>query len=255
MGIITTRTGRTLFKKAKALQVLPYVYDANLEDYVLGPNVYDISAVIGDSISCEQSDGDVTTKNNEFTPQPVVRNTTAGTWNFTAQVLDLQNNVLRALFGALIATETVSGATYHISAIPEDYQTRYALVRVSFRDNNTPDVYFPRMLLDSKLMINQLKTRGAQGNLNCVALSLECAIMSRARQGNLVRLSSLSGNKYMVRTPIMFVPQSYTPLFLHHQENGGYFFSQVDWEELSGSCATHNVFVASATANTYQIIP
>ena len=117
MSIVYTNTGRRLLRKAQSLWVLPYVYNSSLNDYVLGQTVYDLSAIIGDSITLEQQDGDAQTKMNEFTNEPLVKNISAGECRFTAQCLDLQNAVLKSLFAAYF------NDSYGIAALRKDFPT------------------------------------------------------------------------------------------------------------------------------------
>lgn len=257
MAIVTTINGRKVFKKAESMQLLPYVFDTEVKDYVLGPDAYDISAVIGDTITLEQEDGEVQTKENEFVPTPIVKNVTAGAWNFTAQILDLQNNIIRALFGAMTATETVGGVSYDISAMMENYQTRYALIRVRFKGDNIPDVYLPKVVLDSKLMISQLKTHGSQGNLNGTALVQTCGILSLQHNNMFVQMSSIGiEDSYIIRTPIMMVPKNYNPVILYNHDSDidSYVFSRVNWAASSGSCSSHDILLNDISTGVYQII-
>lgn len=257
MAIVTTSNGKKVFKQAESMQLLPYVFDSDVKDYVLGPDVYDISAVIGDTITLEQADGESQTKENEFVPTPLVKNTTAGAWNFSAQILDLQNNIIKALFGAMTATETVNGVSYDLSAMMEDYQTRYALIRVRFKGDNIPDVYLPKVVLDSKLMISQLKTHGSQGNLNGTALVQTCGILSLQHNDMFVQMSSIGiEDTYIIRTPIIMVPKNYNPVIMysHDSDVDSYVFSRIDWAIENGSCSSHDIALNDISTGVYEII-
>lgn len=257
MGIITTKDGRKVLKKAASLTVVPYVWDSTAKDWVLGGVAYDLSAIIGDSITLEQSEGDKDKKKNEFTPVPVIENITSGDWGFTAQCLDLQNNVLKALFGALTATETQGGMDYDFAAFLEDYTTIYALVKISFRDTDTPDVYLPKVLLNSQLTLSQMKTRGSQGNLAGTAFVQMCGVMSKdIATLHLIQFTDMNNQGvYAMRTPILFVPQGYTPVFLHDiAQNGTHTFSRLDLSVVSGSCVSHDIAVANISTGIYTIV-
>ena len=199
MPIITTNTGRKIFRKADSLLVIPYVYNSTYGDYVLGDTAYDLSSIIGDSITLEQDDGDTQTKECEFYSEPVVKNVTMGEIKITAQCLDLQNAVLRALFGSYYNNS--AGA----SAIRKDYETLYALIRIRFSEEDTPDVYLPQVLLNSKLLLQQMKTRGAQGNLGGTVLARVCSVIDSGTS-----LLSFSdpvkvNNVYQIETPILML--------------------------------------------------
>lgn len=247
MSIISTKTGRKLLKKAKSLCLLPYVYDGDVADYVLGQTIYDLSAIIGDSIVLEQSDGETTTKENEFTGQPLVENITMGTWKFTAQCLDLQNSVLKALFGAKTSSEFAG-----LAALPSDYETLYALIRVRFHDTSTPDVYLPKVLLNSKLLMQQLKTRGSQGNIAGTLFNQTCCVIYPDRKRKyLAQFSGVNGESpFVVSTPVLFCPQDMTPLFQYRYDGGEYLFSQVNWTTANNNSVRHRIIVENDQTTT-----
>ena len=247
MSLIETKTGRKFLRKAESMMLVPYVYDDTdgVEDYVLGSEVYDISAVIGDSIVLEQKDGEVEEKFNEFVQSPLVRNVTAGAYDFTAQCLDLQDKVLRALFGAYTASGT-NGVVNGVAALPDDYQLQYAMIRIRFHDINLSDVILPKVQMNSKLLMQQMKTRGSQGNVSGTALSQRVAVIDRDASSPMA-LQFGSGvvgeSTFVPLTPVLFVPRGYTPMVLHHKDENDdnkYVFSTVNFT--TGS-VSHNRIV------------
>lgn len=242
MSLIKTDNGRILLKKAESMMLVPYVYDGNVGDYVLGDNVYDISAVIGDSITIEQSDGETTTKYNEFKSSPLLEVTSGAKYALTAQCVDLQNSVLKSLFGAMTGSgknAAVEGAV----AFHDDFVLIYALIRIRFKDTSVPDVILPKVKLNSKLFINQLKTRCSQGNMAGTAFSMNIAIEDNlGSQGHLLEFSDPSNGTttYTPYTPIFFVPKTHTPLFFHHEDDGDYYYSLVNF---TNGNVSHNIIV------------
>lgn len=236
MSLIETKTGRKFLRKAESMMLVPYVYDDTdgVEDYVLGSEVYDISAVIGDSIVLEQKDGEVDEKFNEFVKSPLVRNVTAGAYDFTAQCLDLQDKVLRVLFGAYTASGT-NGVVNGVAALPDDYQLQYAMIRIRFRDMNLSDVILPKVQMNSKLLLQQMKTRGSQGNVSGTALSHRVAVIDMDAVSPMALQfgsGAVGESTYVPYTPILFVPRTYTPMVLHHRDendNDKYIFSTVNF--------------------------
>ena len=234
MSLIETKTGRKYFKKAESLMLIPYVYDgtSGVNEYVLGQDVYDISAVIGDSIALEQKDGEVEEKFNEFVSTPIIRNVTSGTYDFTAQCLDLQDNVLKAIFGAYYGVGqrgTISG----VVAMPEKDVLCYALIRIRFQSTSMPDVIFPKVQLNSKLLMQQMKSRGSQGNISGVALPSMVTVDDPTESlQKLLNFNTSDGQSYSYApsTPVLFVDRTQNPSFLHHKEEGNtYIFSTVDF--------------------------
>lgn len=249
MPIIRTKTGRKLLKNARNLFVLPYRYDTTLSQYVLGQNLYDLSAIIGDSITLEQSDGDTQTKENEFTNEALVKNVTTGEWKFTAQCLDLQNSVLKALFMAY------TNDTYGAAALRPEYETLYALIMVRFSDTSTPDVWLPKVLLNSKLMLQQMKTRGSQGNVSGTLFSSRCGIIdpdaevvNNSEYSLIAFADNIAGTPvYTPSVPILFAPQSNdSVIILNHrvEEDGDTYFDRPDIATGNQDCCSHGYVVS-----------
>ena len=191
------------------MMLVPYMYNSTVGDYVLGSDVYDISAIIGDSITIEQSEGNTETKNNEFVSTPLLEAVSGSKYGLTAQCLDLQNTVLKTVFGAM----TVSGVN-GAAAFNDDFILIYTLVRIRFKDSNLPDVYLPKVQLNSRLFINQLKTRASQGNIVGTALCKNVAIENDTHTACLqFSVPATGGNTYTPFTPVLFVPKTKTPLF------------------------------------------
>ena len=208
MSLITTNDGRIVLKKAQSMMAVPYVYDSTIGDYVLGSDVYDISAIIGDTITLEQSDGNTEAKYNEFVGTPLIENISGGKYEFKAECIDLQNNVLKSLFGVL----TASGGA---AAFNADYVEMYALIRVRFEDESLPDVVLPKVHLNSKLFIQQLKTRASQGNISGTAFAKTCGVQNSSNTALLFFSSIASGATHTPYTPVLFVPQNRVPIFYY----------------------------------------
>ena len=220
---------------------MPYVYDGTIGDYVLGSDVYDISAIIGDSVVLEQSEGDVATKNNEFIGEPLLKSFSIGEYAFTAQCLDLQNAVLKSVFGAMTVS-SVAGA----AAMPSDAVPMYALFRIRFKGSDVPDVILPKVSMNSKLFVQQLKTRASQGNIAGTSLSRNVAIKQPSQQRDQQQASATTGSvlqfsnpsTYNPKTPVLFVPKGYTPIFMHHKVSAtSEVYSEVDFD--SGSVVSN----------------
>lgn len=237
MSLITTNNGRIVLKKAESMMAVPYVYDSTIGDYVLGSDVYDISAVIGDSITLEQSDGNTEAKYNEFKASPLIESVSGSKYNFTAQCLDLQDKVLKSLFGAM----TASGGAV---ALQEDFTTLYALIRIRFHDNDLPDVFLPKVSLNSKVFVNQLKTRASQGNISGTALPVVSAVENNTLS-SLLYFSSLQNGTYTPYTPVLLIPKARRVLFYHSHYNDTLdYYSNVNF--ILGQ-TTHDTLVNPAT--------
>lgn len=224
MSLITTNDGRIVLKKAQSMMVVPYVYDSTIGDYVLGSDVYDISAIIGDSITLEQSDGNTEAKYNEFVGTPLIESISGGKYEFKAECIDLQSNVLKSLFGVL----TASGGA---AAFNADYVEMYALIRISFDDESLPIVVLPKVHLNSKLFIQQLRTRMSQGNIAGTAMPHNCAIENSGQTALSPFTSIYSSGTYTPFTPVLFVPHGRVPLFYRSKHTDTLdYYSSINFE-------------------------
>lgn len=231
MSLITTNEGRIVLKKAESMMVVPYVYDQSVEDYVLGSDVYDISAVIGNSITIEQSDGNTEAKYNEFKASPLIESVSGSKCAFTAQCIDFQDSVLQSLFGVMVG-HGYNGAVNGAVAFNDDFVLLYALIRIRFADTASPDVVMPKVQLNSKLFIQQLRTRQAQENIAGTALAHTVAVDDRDNpmEGELLQFSSqANGTTYTPHTPVLFVPRGYDFFVYRNEANLDNVYSRVNF--------------------------
>lgn len=245
MSLIKTDNNRMVFKNAESMMLVPYVYDSTVGDYVLGDDVYDISAVIGDSIVVEQSEGDKSTKENEFVASPLLEAHSNGVYGFTAQCIDLQISVMKALFVAMTGS-SVQG----LVAMRDDFALRYAMVRVRFNGSSVSDLVMPKVQLNSRLFIQQLKTRVGQGNVGGTASSRKVAITDGTTSALAQFLDNAGGKAtYTPFTPLLFVPKDRNAIVLHHEvPSGNDIYSMVNF---TTGTVVHNISV-DASAGTWS---
>ena len=213
MALITTNDGKIVIKKASSMMAVPYVYDSTIGDYTLGNDVYDISAIIGDTITLEQSDGNTEAKYNEFKASPLIESVSGSKYTFTAQCLDLQDTVLKSMFGAMTAA-TDKG----VVAVNDDFVRLYVLIRIRFSDSSIPDIILPKVQMNSKLFIQQLKTRASQGNISGTAFAKTCGVQNSSNTALLFFSSIASGATHTPYTPVLFVPQNRVPIFYYKKD-------------------------------------
>lgn len=202
MSFYKTNNNRLVFKKAESMIVIPYVYNGTLDDYILGTEVYDISAIIGDSVVIEQSEGNKDLKENEFTNEPLLECYSGGRYTFSAQCLDLQDTVLKALFFADTPVSTVNG----LAAMRNEFELRYALIRIRFEGSDVSDIVLPKVCLNGNLFIQQLKTRAGQGNIMGTAYPKKIGAIIYGTT-NLYRFEAAVSRTFVPNTPMLFVPK------------------------------------------------
>ena len=198
---------------------------------------------------------DIREKFNEFVRSPLVRNVNSGSYDFTAQCLDLQDKVLRLLFGAYMASGA-DGLVDGIAAFPDDYLLQYAMIRIQFRDPDLSDIILPKVQMNSQMMMQQMKTSVSQGNISGTALSREVAVIDTgASSPSVLQFASQVSEQptYTPITPILFVPRNHTPMVLHHIDefdDSTYIFSTVDF---TTGTVLHNHSV-NVSDGSYEIV-
>ena len=150
-----TLAERTVFSNAAYVRVTPWVKgeDGKL---AVGTGTYDITEVVADTISVEQAENDVNTIEHEFSSSPLYENIQLGDKTVALESIDLQNLVLKGLFGW-----TIDGDNAYA---PIAYSHLYAVVEIGF--HSTEDVIvLPKVLLNSRAVIASMKTDASRANI------------------------------------------------------------------------------------------
>ena len=144
---------RTVFANLAYIRITPW------ESETSGPGAvtYDVTEVVGDTTTVEQAENDSSVLEHEFSSQPLYENIQLGDKTFTCESIDLQNEVLKGLFGWKV---TEKGAY-----APVAYKALYATIELGF--NSTEDVIvLPKVLLNSRPVIASMKTDASRANIN-----------------------------------------------------------------------------------------
>lgn len=139
---------------------LAYVRVTTWESELSGPTgtTYDITEVVADTTTVEQAENETNTLDHEFSSSPLYENIKLGDKTFACESIDLQNEVLKGLFGW---TETDSGALI----APVAYSALYATIELGFV-NTTDAIVLPKVLLNSRAVIASMKTDASRANIN-----------------------------------------------------------------------------------------
>lgn len=135
---------------------------------VLGTNGYDIHDIVGDTVSLTQDDADRTEIPHEFSDDPLDENVSLGNKNLTMQCLDFQNIIMKNLFG--YNTDTPGFA-----AAPAQYKDLYCCVILQFEGKS---VVMPRVKMDSKTTLENMRTDIARGELSGVLYTTDVKLGS-----------------------------------------------------------------------------
>lgn len=147
-----TLSERTVFSNLAYLRATVWTSETS------GPvgDTYDITEVVADTVNVEQAENEANTLEHEFSNAPLYENIQLGDKTFACESIDLQNAVLKGLFGW-------SGDDDNAYA-PVSYKALYATIELGF--NSTKDVIvLPKVLLNSRAVIASMKTDASRANI------------------------------------------------------------------------------------------
>ena len=119
---------------------------------------YDITEVVADTTTVEQAENESNALEHEFSSAPLYENIQLGDKTFACESIDLQNEVLKGLFGWI---ETTEGALI----APVAYKALYATIELGFV-NSEDVIILPKVLLNSRAVIASMKTDASRANIN-----------------------------------------------------------------------------------------
>lgn len=123
----------------------------------LGEKTYDLVDIVADSTSVEQAENESSAIDHEFSGAPLFENISLGEKTFTTECIDLQNDILKAMFG----WETDANGN---ALAPAGYKPLYCHVELHF--NSTEDILvLPKVLLNSRAVIASMKTDVSRANI------------------------------------------------------------------------------------------
>ena len=146
-----------------ALYVTPFENDER------GTKTYKLSEVIRDTTTISQDDPTENKIENEFSTAPIVNNVQLGSYTFSAEVADMQQDLLVALCGY------VKGETTDRTFAPSTYTPIYAELALVFKTGNDKYVaaVLPKVQLNSKATFDSLSTSMGRITLAGTGLNIE----------------------------------------------------------------------------------
>ena len=137
------------FQDPTGVVFIPYIGS------VLSGNGYDVHDIVGDTFSLTQDDAERNEIPWEFGDDPLDENVSLGNRTVTMDCLDMQNVIMKELFGW--DTETAGFA-----AAPAQYKDLNVLIILQFEKKN---VVMTKVKMDSKTAFENLRSDIARGNL------------------------------------------------------------------------------------------
>ncbi len=153
-----------------ALYVTPFVLDSDGITYTRGTETYKLEEVIRDTTTISQDDPEEQTIENEFGSAPINKNVTLGSYQFSAEVADMQPTLLEKLCGY----QKGKSKTDRVYA-PSKYTPVYAEIVLTFQlsDEQTVAAVLPKVQLNSKATFDSLSSSMGRFTLAGTGLNIE----------------------------------------------------------------------------------
>lgn len=175
-------SGKVLLTNLKYMKLIPYT-DENGEN--LGDKSFTFDTLLADSVSVEQDDNTVNSRDSETKDEPALENTVLGSYQIAATSLDVQDKILSAVMGWVTGTTDTD-----VSYAPTSYKPLWGMIIFAF---NSTDKCFvaPRVKLNTKIVISSLKTSSGElqiagtayaGKLTIDSTSIETPLASVAEE-------------------------------------------------------------------------
>jgi hypothetical protein len=146
---------------------LAYVRATVWESENSGPTgaTYDITEVVADTTTVEQAENESNALDHEFSSTPLYENIKLGEKTIALESIDLQNEVLKGLFGWKEIKGGTGGTDVIGMAAPVSYEALYATIELGFTTGNDI-ILLPKVLLNSRAVIASMKTDASRANIN-----------------------------------------------------------------------------------------
>ena len=147
-----------------ALYVTPFSGDSR------GTTTYKLTEVIRDTTTISQEDPTENKIENEFGSAPILNNVQLGSYTFSAEVADMQKDLLVALCGY------IEGETEGRTFAPSTYTPVYAEIVLAFKtgDNKYVAAVMPKVQLNSKATFDSLST--SMGRITLAGTGLNISV-------------------------------------------------------------------------------
>lgn len=136
-----------------------------------GTTTYKLSEVIRDTTTISQEDPTENRIENEFGSAPILNNVQLGSYTFSAEVADMQTELLNVLCGYTIGTTLTDRAF-----APATYTPVYAEIALVFKvsDSKYVAAVMPKVQLNSKATFDSLST--SMGRITLAGTGLNLAV-------------------------------------------------------------------------------
>ena len=184
-------TGKVVLTNLKYMKVIPYEDESG---DTLGDKSLTFDTLLADSVSVQQDDNTVNSRDSETKDEPALENTVLGSYQIAATSLDVQDKILKAMIGWTIGTTDTT-----VAYAPTAYKPLYCMIIFAFNSTNKCFVA-PKVKLNSKVVIASLKTSSGQIDIAGTAYAGKLTIDSTTVE---TPLASVSDDKLETVVPAL----------------------------------------------------
>lgn len=203
--LINLKNNYRVLKKASALLMTPYVYNSEFGRHILGTETFDITSIIGDTLSIVQNSGEESELRNEFKRSPITPLYEDGDVVFSADCVDMQGTIFQILHNAkigLVNDEYREG----FMAMDENPKEMYACIQILFHDENAPRVVLPKVYMTNTTEYSNLRSSVAKHKIvGKVMPNIICS----TNDTSVVKFANTNEEGYVVETKMFFAQKDF----------------------------------------------
>lgn len=176
-------SGKVFLTNLKYMKVIPYTDETG---DTLGTKSFTFDTLLADSVSVQQDDNTVNSRDSETKDEPALENTVLGSYQIAATSLDVQDKILSAMMGWVTGTTDTT-----VSYAPTSYRPLYCMIIFAFNSTDKC-IVAPKVKLNTKLVVASLKTSSGQIDIAGTAYAGKLTVDSVSVE---TPLASVSDNK------------------------------------------------------------
>ena len=184
-------SGKVLLTNLKYMKVIPYTDETG---DTLGTKSFTFDTLLADSVSVQQDDNTVNSRDSETKDEPALENTVLGSYQIAATSLDVQDKILAAMMGWVTGTTDTT-----VSYAPTSYRPLYCMIIFAFNSTDKC-IVAPKVKLNTKLVVASLKTSSGQIDIAGTAYAGKLTVDSTAVE---TPLASVSDDKLTTVIPAL----------------------------------------------------
>ena len=173
-------SGKVLLTNLKYMKVIPYTDETG---DTLGTKSFTFDTLLADSVSVQQDDNTVNSRDSETKDEPALENTVLGSYQIAATSLDVQDKILAAMMGWVTGTTDTT-----VSYAPTSYRPLYCMIIFAFNSTDKC-IVAPKVKLNTKLVVASLKTSSGQIDIAGTAYAGKLTVDSTAVETPLASVS------------------------------------------------------------------